>query len=181
MCTIPPTIPLTTFLYYHRHERFHYIKLNNDATSTLISCTGIKSFDRIIELRSNNIENNTLDALKKKINNPGDLPFELLVCSPATYAHYKSRKKHLHHDLDTVYNVKPLQEPNYELVEDDGSIACVTLMNSMYTAGGTLDGSQFKTADPSFFPTPGNNKPLPANRMNQKSKQNPQVRTKRYE
>ena len=167
LCTIPSTISLSAFLYYHRHERFHYIKLSSDTQSTLISRTGIKSFDRIIEFNGVNIESNTSDTLKNKINNPGDLPFELLVCNPATYAHFKSRKNNLHHDLATVQRVKPFREPNYELVEGDGSLACFTLINSMYSAGDTFDGSQFLTAQPSLSLAPQINRPLSVAQSNQ--------------
>lgn len=110
LCTIQSTMSLATFLYYHRHERFHYIKLSDDLQSRPISRIGIKSFDRIIEFNGINIESDTVDVLKKKINNPSDASFQLLVCSPATYAHYKSHKKHLHSDLPTVQQLEPIQD-----------------------------------------------------------------------
>jgi C-terminal processing protease CtpA/Prc len=111
LCTIQRMTPgevLGLFLHYHRHERFHYIKLSDDYESTLAFRAGIRSFDRIIEYDGINIEEDSTENLKKKIDNPNNQFLHLLVCSPATYAHYKTNKKHLHSNLDTVKRLKPV-------------------------------------------------------------------------
>lgn len=107
LCTVQSTMSLATFLFYHRHERFHYIKLSNDLKSKAISRTGIRSFDRIIEFDGMNIESDTIDVLKNKLNHPSDSSFQVLVCSPATYAYYKRHKKHLYSQLSTVQKLEP--------------------------------------------------------------------------
>jgi C-terminal processing protease CtpA/Prc len=113
LCTIQRVIPgevLGICLHYHRHERFHYIKLSADYESTLAFRAGIKSFDRIIEYNGINIEGDSADNLKKKIDDSNNQIIQLLICSPATYAHYKTNKKHLHSNLDTVKRLKPFHD-----------------------------------------------------------------------
>ena len=110
MCTIQRAISaqrLSIFLYYHRHERFHYIKLSGDDKSAFVLGAGIRPFDRVIEFNGTNIEEDSADSLKQKIDDPTNQLFQLLICSPATYAHYKRYKKHLHSNLDTVQRLKP--------------------------------------------------------------------------
>lgn len=105
MCTIRKVRyrqPLGIVPYYHRHERFHYVKLNDDCQSTLAFYAGIKSLDRVIECNGRNIEDDSAENFKKKIDTIGDQFFQLLVCSPATYRHYKKYNKCLHSKLDTV-------------------------------------------------------------------------------
>ncbi len=105
LCTIQrviPEQPLGIFLHYHRHERFHYIKLSDDYQSTLAFCAGIKPFDRVIEYNGINIENDSAETFQKTIDDIRDQPFQLLVCDPVTYAYYKKNHKHLHSKLDTI-------------------------------------------------------------------------------
>ena len=111
MCTIEKVRhrqPLGIVPYYHRHERFHYVKLNDDYQSTLAFYAGIKSFDRVIECNGRNVEDDSAENFKKKIDTIGDQLFQLLVCSPATYIHYKKNNKCLHSKLDTVKHLKPV-------------------------------------------------------------------------
>jgi C-terminal processing protease CtpA/Prc len=84
--------------------------LNDDYESTLAFRAGVKSFDRVIEYNGINIEDDSAENLKKKIEDVGDQLFQLLVCSPATYAHYKKNNKHLHSNLDTVRRLKPIRD-----------------------------------------------------------------------
>ncbi|CAF4030387.1 unnamed protein product [Rotaria sp. Silwood1] len=58
----------------------------DESNSKLALCAGIKCFDRVIELNG------------------------LLICSPATYAHYKSKNKHIHSNLETVKVMKPVND-----------------------------------------------------------------------
>ena len=97
-------------LHYHRQEHFHYIKLIDDFESTLAFRAGIRSFDRLIEYNGSNIEEVSADNLKKYFDDPTNQFFNLLVCSPATYAHYKKNKKYLYCHLDTVKRLKPVHD-----------------------------------------------------------------------
>jgi C-terminal processing protease CtpA/Prc len=113
LCTIQraiPEQPLGIVLHYHRHECFHYVKLTDDYESTLAFPSGIKSFDRVIECNGINIEDDSSENFKKKIDGIGTQLFQLLVCNPATYAHYKKNNKHLHSKLDTVKCFKSVQD-----------------------------------------------------------------------
>ncbi len=113
MCTIQRVTseqPLGICPHYHRHERFHYVKLINHYESTSSWHAGVKSFDRVIEYNGINIEDNSAENFKKNIDDIGDQSFQLLVCSPATYAYYKKNNKRLHSNLGTVKRLKPLQD-----------------------------------------------------------------------
>ncbi|CAF1358489.1 unnamed protein product [Rotaria magnacalcarata] len=72
------------FLYSVPH-RFHYIKLVEDFPSSLAQRAGIKSYDRVIFVNGVNIENDTSNQLDHRFDTERHLPFEMLVCSPATY------------------------------------------------------------------------------------------------
>ncbi|CAF4330909.1 unnamed protein product, partial [Rotaria sp. Silwood2] len=93
---------------YHRKERFHYIKFLSDCESSLAYRAGIKNFDRIIEINGVNIEKNTPYELRKLVKTVRHLPFQILVCSSATFIHYRSNGKLLHSDLPTVQHLKPV-------------------------------------------------------------------------
>jgi hypothetical protein len=113
LCTVQRVIPeqsLGISPHYHRHERFHYVKLSNDHESTLAFHAGVKSFDRIIEYNGINIEDDSAENFKKNIDDINVQFVQLLVCSPATYAHYKKNNKHLHSNLDTVKRLKPVRD-----------------------------------------------------------------------
>jgi hypothetical protein len=89
-------------LRYHRHEGFHYVTLLGDPGSNLAHSAGVRSFDRLIEFNGMNIETDSADALSKRLNDVDTLYLHLLVCSPATYMHYKAKGVPLHRHLDTV-------------------------------------------------------------------------------
>jgi hypothetical protein len=113
LCIIQRAIPeqrLGIIPHYHRHERFHYVKLSDDYKSTLAFHAGIKSFDRVIEYNGINIEDDSAENFKKRIDDIGDQLFQLLVCSPATYAHYKKSNRHLHSHLSTVKRLQPVRD-----------------------------------------------------------------------
>ncbi|CAF1178387.1 unnamed protein product [Rotaria sordida] len=111
LCTMQRAIPqqkLGIFLRYHRKERFHYIEFYGDWKSSLAYRAGIKNFDRIIALNDVNIEKDTPNQLDRRFKTDRHLPVQMLVCSPATYFHYRSNEKLLHSDLPTVQHLKPI-------------------------------------------------------------------------
>ena len=67
-------------------------------------------FDRLIEFNGVNIETDSMNKLTERFSIDRDQPVQLLVCSPATYAHYKSNKKLLHSNLETVKRLKPVRD-----------------------------------------------------------------------
>jgi C-terminal processing protease CtpA/Prc len=105
-----PEQRLGVFLYFHKHEHFHYFKLFDDFQSTLAFRAGIKSFDRVIEYNGINVEADSAEDFSKRFDNARDQPVELLVCSPATYAHYKKNGKQLHSNLEAVKHLNPVRD-----------------------------------------------------------------------
>jgi hypothetical protein len=93
---------------YHRQPRFHFVTLSKDLQSTLASRAGIKNYDRVISYNGVNIEHDTFDQFMNRFDIDRNLPVQMLVCSPATYAHYKSNNKRLHSDLPTVQRLRPV-------------------------------------------------------------------------
>ncbi|CAF0930245.1 unnamed protein product [Rotaria sordida] len=110
LCTMQRAVPqqkLGFCAHYHRKERFHYIEFYDNWESSLAYRAGIKNFDRIIELNGVNIENDTSHELRSRFSTDQHLPVQMLVCSPATYIHYRSTGKLLHSHLRTVHHLKP--------------------------------------------------------------------------
>ena len=97
-----------SFYYYDKGERFHYIKLTEDLKSTLAIRSGIKSYDRIVTLNGVNVEHDTQNQFMERFESERHLPVQMLVCSPATYEHYRTCGKSLHHDLSTVQRLQPV-------------------------------------------------------------------------
>jgi hypothetical protein len=93
--------------YFHRH-RIHHIILSDESPSSLAYRAGIKSYDRIIAMDGINVENDTPEQFGQRFDVRRDLAAEILVCSPATYAHYKSNGMHLHCVLSSVQRLKPV-------------------------------------------------------------------------
>ncbi|CAF2148696.1 unnamed protein product [Rotaria magnacalcarata] len=88
LCTMQRAIPqqkIGVYFLYSVPHRFHYIKLVEDFPSSLAQRAGIKSYDRVIFVNGVNIENDTLNQLDHRFDTERHLPFEMLVCSPATY------------------------------------------------------------------------------------------------
>jgi hypothetical protein len=111
LCTMQRAIPeqkLGVFLFYHKQQRFHCIKLFDELQSSLARRAGIKSYDRLIFLNNVNIENDTAYQFWKRVDAEKHLPVNMLVCSPATYIHYKTNNKLFHVDLPTVQRLKPV-------------------------------------------------------------------------
>lgn len=96
------------YFCYHKNERFHYIKLNENFQSTLAYRAGIKNYDRVVTFNGINIEQMTVEEFMKHFEEQRHLPVELLVCSPSTYAHYRSKKTKIHSGLPTVKRLKPV-------------------------------------------------------------------------
>lgn len=122
LCTMQRAIPQqklgVTNSYYKRNERFHFIKLTPEYPSSLARRSGIKNYDRIIFFNGINIENDSYDQFLARYDYTRHLPTQMLVCSPATYAHYKANNKPFHIDLPTVQRLTPVyattsNESNY--------------------------------------------------------------------
>lgn len=110
-CTMQRSTPdqlLGIYRCYHRQEKFHYITLDEDFQSTLAHRAGVKTYDRLIELNGVNIEEETVEQLTQRFKSQVHLSAQMLVCSPATYAHYRSIKKRIHSDLPTVKYLTPV-------------------------------------------------------------------------
>ncbi len=96
------------FYHYDGPEKFHYIEPIKDLPLSLACRGGIKNYDRIITLNGVNIEKDTFDQFMERFKSERHLPVQMLVCSPATYAHYKDNNKSIHSDLPTVQRLKPV-------------------------------------------------------------------------
>ncbi|CAF2889229.1 unnamed protein product [Rotaria sp. Silwood2] len=111
LCTMQRTIPeqlIGVQFHYFSSERFHYIKLIEDLPSSLARRGGIRSYDRIIFLNGINIENDNLAQFDRRFKSQRHLPVQMLVCSPATYDHYKANKMSFSCDLPSVQRLKPI-------------------------------------------------------------------------
>ncbi|CAF2710281.1 unnamed protein product [Rotaria sp. Silwood2] len=111
LCTIQRAIPqqlIGVHFHYFAPQRFHYMKLIDDLPSSLAHRAGLKSYDRIIFFNDKNIENETDEQFRHRFNTERHLPVQMLVCSPATYAHYKANKKIFHCNLRTIRYLKPV-------------------------------------------------------------------------
>lgn len=97
-----------SFCYYDKGEKIHYIKLTEDLKSSLAMRAGIKSYDRIITLNGVNVENDTQNQFMERFESERHLPVQMLLCSPATYQHYRTCGKPLHHDLRTIQRLQPV-------------------------------------------------------------------------
>ena len=109
LCTIQRTVSGQStglFSHYHRHECFHYITLNADDQSSVAYRAGLRSFDRVIECNGIQIEAEPADHLQQTLDRTGTRPLQMLVCSPATYLHYKQNNKRLHGDLASVLAIE---------------------------------------------------------------------------
>ena len=93
---------------YSRRHRLHYIRLTDASQSSLAYRAGIRNYDRIITINGINVEHETRAGLEQCYDRRRDLAVEILVCSPATYAHYKSNGMHLYCDLSSVQRLKPV-------------------------------------------------------------------------
>jgi hypothetical protein len=105
---IPQQLLGVRLYQFDREEKFHYIELIKDLPLSLACRGGIKNYDRIICFNGVNIENHTYDQLDQRFESERHLPVQMLVCSPATYAHYKDNNKSIHSDLPTVQRLKPV-------------------------------------------------------------------------
>ncbi|CAF4289774.1 unnamed protein product [Rotaria sp. Silwood2] len=111
LCTMQRAIPeqkIGVSLHYFASQLFHYIKLTENLPSSLAHRAGLKSYDRIIYFNGVNIENDTYEQFDLLFETARHLPVQMLVCSPATYRHYKTNKKRFHLDLPTIQHLKPV-------------------------------------------------------------------------
>lgn len=111
LCTMQrAVIPqrLGVFFSYYKRKSFHYIELDEDLRLSLACRSGIRNYDRIISFNGINIENYTYDQFMARVEFSRHLPAQMLVCSPATYAHYKANNKPFRIDLPTVQRLIPV-------------------------------------------------------------------------
>lgn len=99
---------LGIYTRYHKHEYFHFITLLEDFQSTLAYRAGVKSYDRLIEFNGVNIEDETYQQFEQRFKSQLQPPTKMLVCSPATYAQYKSHNQRIHENLPTVKHCKTI-------------------------------------------------------------------------
>lgn len=111
LCTMQRSTPdqlIGIQFYYYRQDRFHYIELLSDCKSTLAYRAGLRNFDRIISINGVNIEKYRPKRCTKRFRAQSHLPVQMLVCSPATYAHYKLNDMSLHENLPTIQRLRPV-------------------------------------------------------------------------
>ncbi|CAF2528187.1 unnamed protein product [Rotaria sp. Silwood2] len=111
LCTMQRAIPqqkIGVQFHYFPPERFHYFKLTEDLASSLAHRAGLKPYDRIIFYNGINVESDTKYQFSELFKTSRNLPVQVLVCSPATYEHYKANNKRFHYDLPTIQRLKPV-------------------------------------------------------------------------
>lgn len=86
---------------YHKHQEFHYAKPVNNFQNTLAFRAGVTFYDGLIE-------NITDSRIMRHIINRHASIVQFLLCDPSTYEHYKTNKKQLHSNLNTVKLLKPI-------------------------------------------------------------------------
>ncbi|CAF4419276.1 unnamed protein product, partial [Rotaria sp. Silwood2] len=135
LCTMQRAVPqqrIGVYFHYFAPQRFHYIKLTEDAPSSLARRAGLKNYDRIIFLNGVNIENDNYDQFYYRFDTERHLPVQMLVCSPATYEHYKTNKKLFHNDLTTIQRLKPVYATSTS--DSDTDMSTVSVDNSIFCA-----------------------------------------------
>lgn len=100
---------LGTTHQYHQQERFKYLTLINGSQPSLAIRSGIKNYDRVISLNGVNIEEYTYQQYTARFDVDHHLPVQLLVCSPATYAHYKLNNLSMHIDVPNIQCLQPVK------------------------------------------------------------------------
>lgn len=111
LCTIlrsQSTQLLGIYREYWKPKKFHYMTLITESRSSLAYRAGIKNYDRIITFNGVNIEEETFEQYQKIFSMNCHLPVQMLLCSPATYAHCKSQNRPIHIGLDTVKYLRPV-------------------------------------------------------------------------
>ena len=116
---------------YHTALKFHYLILwgGQRMKSKL---AGIKTFDRIIELNGINVEQDTIDQLKRKVavKCKALQPISLLLTNPSTYEYYKQHGSTINSHLLTVKRMKPIlqEEGTMKLSLEIGRLIFVFLL-----------------------------------------------------
>lgn len=104
-------------LHYYPPEKFHFVKLTQDLPSSLARRAGMKSYDRVVFFNGINIANDSFQVFSDRFDVRRDLPVQMLVCDPATYAHYKANNKTFRCDLPTVQHLKPVYATSSNIVQ----------------------------------------------------------------
>ncbi|CAF1323219.1 unnamed protein product [Rotaria sp. Silwood1] len=123
---------LGVYFLYFAPQRFHYIELAEDSPSSLARRAELKNYDRVIFLNGVNIENDTHAMFYYRFDTARHLPVQMLVCSPATYEHYKTNKKQFHLDLPTIQHLKPVYATS--ISESHTDIPAVSVDNESFYA-----------------------------------------------
>ncbi|CAF1088073.1 unnamed protein product [Rotaria magnacalcarata] len=98
-------------IFYYRPQGFYFIKLPDDFQFTLAYRAGIKNYDRIISWNGSSLEEDTHWQFLERFDSERNLTVTLLVCSPATYQHYKSTNRNLLRDsLPNIKRLRPIQD-----------------------------------------------------------------------
>ncbi|CAF3912931.1 unnamed protein product [Rotaria magnacalcarata] len=93
--------------FYHKKDHFHYIRLSTDSQTSLAYRSGMRNFDRLISFNGINIEQETPEKIAERFKKECYRPIQILVCSPATYQHYKLNNINIHANLSTVQFLEP--------------------------------------------------------------------------
>lgn len=93
---------------YYTPQRFRFITLTDSSMSSLAYRAGIKNYDRVIAYNGLNIEADSVDQFPDRFNRDRHLPVQMLLCSPATYEHYKAHQHRIHIGLETVQYLQPV-------------------------------------------------------------------------
>ncbi|CAF3396505.1 unnamed protein product [Rotaria socialis] len=93
--------------FYHKRDHFHYIRLSTGSQTSLAYRSGMRNFDRLISFNGINIEQETPEKIAERFKKECYRPIQILVCSPATYQHYKLNNINIHANLSTVQFLEP--------------------------------------------------------------------------
>lgn len=93
---------------YHKHEEFYYVKPVDNFHSTLAFRAGVQLYDKLIEINGTSVGNIKDKRILQHLINRYGFTIQLLLCDPATYEYFKTNKKQLHSNLDTVKLLKPI-------------------------------------------------------------------------
>lgn len=100
--------------HYHKQQRFHYILLTANDDISLAQLSGLRNFDRIIEMNEKNVENivgwkKLQEEFCSSMNQHPDDPIKFTVLDPKAYDSYKQSNKILSSFSSYRTFVKPIQ------------------------------------------------------------------------
>ena len=134
LCTMKPSTEnesLGIRIRYHRHESFFYVTFDDrqEQMNTLAYRAGLRPYDRVIEHNGVNIEKLSSTEFQRRWDTRRKETTQLLVCSPATYLHYKQLNQSITRKFLTVMLITPsLDLPDKPT--DNTWISSTSLINS---------------------------------------------------